>query len=177
VQRILFLTVTVHKVAHGPFVSKLHSADIFRVNPYTFRDPGRQPYARTRRIVKVVTQNVPYSPNSAMLLHIRRIQSSNLDPQTSYPAPSVSLTPTRQIPTYYLTPRFQSHHFQFTLGRVMAHADSHVSLTSGVRTSFQPRACGIFRGHSSIGAGFPQRTPGFPCQCHFTNAPRLYFIY
>jgi len=87
VQRILFLTVTVPKVTHGPFVSKQHSADIFSVNPYTYRDPGRQPYTRTRGLVKVITQHMPYSPNSAMLFHIRRIQSSNLDPQTSYPDP------------------------------------------------------------------------------------------
>jgi hypothetical protein len=47
-QRILFLTVRVPKVAHGSFVSKQHSADIFRVNPNTCRDPGTPQYARTR---------------------------------------------------------------------------------------------------------------------------------
>jgi hypothetical protein len=91
-------------VVIGPKVLKQYSADVFSVKPYPVswsRKTEICSYLKTR---KSHHTEQAYSPNSAFLLHIRHIPSSNLDPQTGCPdSIFVSLSSPWQIPIYYLT--------------------------------------------------------------------------
>jgi hypothetical protein len=59
------------------------------------------------------------------------------------------------------------------LGRAMAQAVSHRSLTAQARIRSRLSPCGICGGQSGTGTGFSPSTSVFPCQFHSTGAPLL----